>query len=1153
MTYSLRPLLQPITSTVSSTSSLKDAIALMAQQAFDLVLIQQGDRLEGFLTERDVVCACAQGIDLEHTPVERVMRSPPVSVSVEATPAQVYRVMQDQRVAQVVVIDGADRTLGTISQSSIVKVLNPAVIRHDLETTERSPQASPKLQMPQSRAVHPLLKSDYIELLNAIPVAICLSTLEEGRYVFLNRAFCQLVDYDRDELLNKTSYELDLWLEPIARSDLVAAVQEKSIISLEAQLQTKSQQVKSVSLSVSSISMHGESYLLTVMRDRKTVKLLEDALRSSEARSRAILTAIPDLMLLVDRDGKYLEIIRQSDSLHNLLDQLPETVNPFGQNAAALFSEDVAASLMAAIDQAIATGNVQSYEQRLLVRGKFQDEDVRVSPIDDHTVLVMIRDITDREQAVIELLKSQQRYARATHAAGVGVWEWDVLTNEMYVDPTLKNMLGYRDDEIRNHLDDWGTYVYEGDRAAVAEAVDQCLSQTTTIFRVEHRMCHRDGSLLWVLANGEATHDITGQVTRIIGTDTDINERKRLELSLRESESKLNDVLDNIGASVGHFRRYPDGTWSADYHSKGCEIIFGYLPEEFTVEVWFSGIVGDDWPELRTAIELAVEASNTLTVEYCFRRKDGALRWIEDTFTSHWSEVDQCWHVTAIGTDVSDRKRIEFSLKESERQFRAVFNSAFQFMGLFTPDGHYIDVNDTALEFGGCSRSEMIGTLVWDSPWLSAFPVTQAKIREGVARASQGKLVSVEIQALGHDGSVIDVDVSCKPLFDHEGTCYQILMEGREISELKRTAIDLEHQRNFLQQVINAIPSGVYVKDSEGRYLIANQATADIYGLQVADVIGKRDIDVGSDLNQWMQFQENNRQVMTQRQRQINADELIYNHRGEGHWYQTTICPFINEQEEVQGIIGTSINISDRKAIESELRRSLEEKSVLVAEIHHRVKNNLQVVDSLLNLQAMRIQDTSACTALINSGNRIRAMALVHEKLYQTDMGEGICLDSYLQELIRNIAHSVQLDETLVRFSYEVDPSIILTLDQAISCGLIFNEMFTNAVKHGISDCLDSLLGMSQLELSPAAIAIRLTQTITSKCCTIHLEVGNSGDTLPPGFSLGQSPQTMGVQLMQVLASQMGGEIAFKRGEMTWFCLSFENAVNTFDGKGSLQ
>lgn len=1147
MTPSLHPLIQPIASTISPTSSMQDAIALMAQQALDVVWVRQEDKVEGFLTERNVVCACAKGIELAHTPVQWVMRSPPIFVPADATAAQVYQVMQAQQVTQVVVVDDTDQPLGTVSQDSILQTLNPMMTGHDTETSRPSTQAP--LQDPlaqQNQEIEPLQRqgSDTkfdAELLNAIPLAICISTVEEGRFVFTNQPFCQMVGYTPDEMQNRTSDELGLWLEPIDRSDLVAVIQDQSMISIEAQLETKSKQVKIISLSVSSISIGGENYLLTVMRDIKGLKLIEEALWSSEARARAILTAIPDLMLLADRNGKYLEIIRQSDSLYNLLDQLPEAVNPFGQSAVDIMSEDVATRQMNAIAQAIATGNVQSYKQRLWVRGKVQHEDVRVSPIDDDTVLLIIRDITDREQAVIDLLRSQQRYKRATAAAGVGVWEWDVITNDMYIDPMLKAMLGYRDDEIKNHFDHWGNYVYEGDRPTVADAIERCLSNETSVFRVEHRMCHRDGTLRWVLAQGQVIHDVSGRVVRLVGTDNDISELKRLELSLRSSESKLNDVLDSIGASVGYFRCYPDGTWYADYHSKGSETIFGYIPEEFTADIWFSGIVTDNWPELQRTITAAVEASNPLTIEYCFRRKDGALRWIEDTLTSHWSETDQCWHVTAVGTDVSDRKRIEFSLKESEKQFRAVFNSAFQFMGLFTPEGSYIDINDTALQFCGCSRSELLETPLWESPRVAPFPDTVAKIRMAIATAAQGELMRVEIQAQGQDGAVIDVDVSFKPLLDLQGRCYQILMEGRDITERKRTAIGLEHQRNFLQQVINAVPSGLYVKDSEGRYLIANQATADIYGLPAADILGKRDIDVGSDLNQWIQFQENNRHVMTQRQSQINADELIYNHRGEGHWYQTMICPFVNLEGDVQGIIGTSIDIDDRKEAEAELRRSLDEKSVLVAEIHHRVKNNLQVIDSLLNLQAMRIEDTAARTALTNSGNRIRAMALVHEKLYQTEIGEGICLDSYLQELICTIVRSIELDETSVSLSYELDPSIVLTLDQAIPCGLVFNEMLTNAIKYGVSDHLGSMLEMQRFETPKAAIAIRLTQTKTFGKHTVYLEVGNSGDTLPSGFSLGQSHRTMGIQLMQVLASQLDGAITCERGEMTWFCLSFEH------------
>lgn len=1596
----LAPLIQPIALTVSSLTSLQDAIAQMDRQSLDTLLVWQGEKLEGFLTQRDIIRACAQSLDLTQTPVEQVMRSPVIVVSANASVDEVYQIMQAEQVTLVVVVNHADERLGVVSLKDVLATLDPVGMRRELEAMRQCSQAHQR-QSHLETLKRQRLEAEYAELLDAIPYGVCISTFETGHFLLVNDAFCSLSGYSGGELQGKTYKQLNLWLDPIERQNLVATLQEQSTISLKAQLRTKANQIKAMALSISLIHIHGKPHLLTVMQDVSDRQLIEEALRSSEARTRAILTAIPDLLLLLGHDGTYLEIVRQSDSLYNLLDQLPLHFNPFGQRVSDMLPTQVADRLMEALNHAIATGNVQSYEQRIIVRGRTQHEDIRVSPIDDHTVLVMIRDISDRkrsearqqaaeaalresearfqeiahtidqkffvrsattgqflyvspayekiwgrschslyrnpqswmeaihpddwaainasverqfqgqgfdasdtltrefriirpdgeqrwifaqislvrdalghparfiglaaditkrkqleltlqaseaklsdilDQAIaaiacfrvfpdkswqqdyysagaqkiygytadelmgdrslwisrvhpddrvrlilplfddfiagrspqvhyrfykkdgtlcwlasqytcrydetnrcwlvtavdidisasmlakqtaktgidrqaqtlhgasgkhscsvepaldippsqlteLALRNSQQRYVRATLAAKVGVWEWDVVTNEMYIDPTLKALLGYRDEDIRNHLDDWGSYVYECDRPLVAVAIEQCLQHETSIFRVEHRMRHKDGSLRWMLAQGEVLHDDAGEAERIIGTDTDITERKQLELSLKASEAKLSEVLNSIRASVGYFRRYPDGTWVADYHSRGSELIFGYLPEEFTAELWLQGIITSDWEKLDRQITEAIEACQSLTVEYRFQRPDGIVCWISDTLNSHWDENSQCWNVTIIGMDVSDRKVIEIALRNSEQQFRAVFNSAFQFMGLFTTAGIYIDVNDTTLEFTGCSRSDVVGLSVWDSPWFIPFPAAQAQLRESMAEAAQGKLVRLEIPALSRWGTVAEIDVSFKPLVDQQGNCYQILGEGRDITDLKRTAHHLEHQRNFLQQVINAIPSGVYVKDPNGRYLVVNQATANMYGRLVADLLGKRDIDFGADPNQWAQFQINNRQVMERRRSQVNTDEYICNHKGEGRWYQTTISPFIDSKGRVEGIIGASIDISDRKqlelalqtseaqlndilnsvgasvvcaqvfsdrtlrityrslgcalmtgysldelsnelylsrilpedlaaaqnavmdiafsessgtveyrflhkqgyirwisetftsrrddandcwvitgvgvdisdrkAAEAQLRRSLDEKSVLVAEIHHRVKNNLQVIDSLLSLQALRISDESARAALANSGDRIRSMAIVHEKLYQTNIGEGIRLDDYLQELIQNISLSVHLEDTGVVLNSALDSSIILNLDQAIPCGLIFNEMLTNAFKHGLSSNRSPLAAppqpadnelASQANLTPksATIEIHLTQQTQARSQMVWLRVGNPGNTLPSNFSLKSPNDTMGLQLMQVLASQIGGHISFERGDTTWFCLSFENAIS--QGLGS--
>jgi PAS domain S-box-containing protein len=172
------------------------------------------------------------------------------------------------------------------------------------------------------------------------------------------------------------------------------------------------------------------------------------------------------------------------------------------------------------------------------------------------TLLVVGRTIAlaiDNARQVEELRERDRRFAMATSAARIGVWDWRVATGEFYVDPNAKALLGYTDAEIPNDLPQWSAHVHPADRAAVEEAVRAHLDGQTPEFVCEHRMLHKDGTVRWVLARGHGLRDDRGEVVRLIGTDADITERKQLERERRELELQMlhAEKLRSLGVLAG--------------------------------------------------------------------------------------------------------------------------------------------------------------------------------------------------------------------------------------------------------------------------------------------------------------------------------------------------------------------------------------------------------------------------------------------------------------------------------------------------------------------------------------------------------------------------------------------------------------------------
>lgn len=212
--------------------------------------------------------------------------------------------------------------------------------------------------------------------------------------------------------------------------------------------------------------------------------------------------------------------------------------------------------------------------------------------------------------------------------------------------------------------------------------------------------------------------------------------------------------------------------------------------------------------------------------------------------------------------------------------------------------------------------------------------------------------------------------------------------------------------------------------------------------------------------------------------------------------------------------------VKRRSEAEKTLTASLEEKEVLLKEIHHRVKNNMQVISSLLNLQTGELQDDLARKLFEESQARIRSMSLVHEKLYESDDLASVDFNDYIDSLIRSIFRSYSTQAARVRLSTEID-TLSLPLDQAIPCGLIVNELVCNALKYAFDS------GEGQLE-------VRLKKT-DDGCLLV---VADDGPGLPSDFDLGTAT-SLGLRLVSTLAAQIDGDIDVDTGHGTRFQIAF--------------
>ncbi|HKR04084.1 MAG TPA: two-component regulator propeller domain-containing protein [Bacteroidia bacterium] len=256
-------------------------------------------------------------------------------------------------------------------------------------------------------------------------------------------------------------------------------------------------------------------------------------------------------------------------------------------------------------------------------------------------------------------------------------------------------------------------------------------------------------------------------------------------------------------------------------------------------------------------------------------------------------------------------------------------------------------------------------------------------------------------------------------------------------------------------------------------------------------------------------------------------ESVLNKKNGETAWVASTLNPIFNEEGRLRNIVIIDTDITLRKMMEEQIRESLEEKGLLLKEIHHRVKNNLQIIISLFNLQSNYITDNGAYKAFKEGQDRVKAMALIHERFYQSDGTSKINFDEYILRLAENLFLSLGKSQEQVALKIDSE-KISLDIDSAVPCGLILNELVSNSLKHAFPDEMSGtvFIGFHQIENDRCRLVIR-----------------DNGIGFPEDFDLTAS-DSLGMQLVLALADQLEGTIKLDKTNGTTFIIEFKKKTD---------
>jgi len=543
-----------------------------------------------------------------------------------------------------------------------------------------------------------------------------------------------------------------------------------------------------------------------------------------------------------------------------------------------------------------------------------------------------------------------------------------------------------------------------------------------------------------------------------------------------------------------------------DSWNRGAEKINGYSQQEILGQAY--GILFTTEERERNVPLTELEEARQHGVADDTRwlvRKNGEHYWAEGTLTAIHDDAGVVTGFAKITRDSTDRKQMQEALRQGEERLRIALHAAR--MGTWHWDirtnRDSLDDNLRAL-FG--LRPEQAPEKIEDF-YALLHPDDRSRVQAAFEKTRhEGVHLDTEFRVVRSDGSERWFIDQGEVIRDDAGEPRYMAGACVDITERKRAEQALqESEERFRLFVNNVHDYALFQMDTEGRIATWNSGAERVLGYTAEEIIGQpsRRIFVAEDIAAGVPERE--MQVAATLGRSM--DERWHLRKdGSRFWCNGVMTVMRDDAEKLRGFAKVMRDETARRTADQQLKNSLKEKEALLKEIHHRVKNNLQVITSLLSLQSGAVEDQNIREMFDEACNRVRSIGDIHELLYRSPDLAHVDFNTYLHQLAQNLLSFYRVDPNRIRL--DISSNVDLPLSQAIPCGLIVNELLTNSLKHGYPE--------------PKSGDIRVFLNCERDECV--LEVADNGVGFPQQFKVGQT-SSLGLQLVSVLARQLGGDL----------------------------
>ena len=521
------------------------------------------------------------------------------------------------------------------------------------------------------------------------------------------------------------------------------------------------------------------------------------------------------------------------------------------------------------------------------------------------------------EAARKELTFTAERLNLTLDGINDGVWDWNPQTNELYLSPRWKGILGYADEELPSAFETWERHVHPADKPHVLDILQKHFEAPNEGFDVEYRMLHKNGTWIWVQVRGRvAARDAAGRPQRMLGTQTDISARKTAEIALRASEARIRQIFEQADDAI--FVISADNRF-LNVNPRGLEMT-GYAREEF-LRLGVADILSDQ-ERARLAIEpVDIVSGKPHLVEWEYRRKDGSTFQAE--VSARRLDDQSC---LAIVRDLTERNRSHATIREYERRFRSTLENIHLLAVALDVHGSITFCNNFLLDLTGWRRDEVIG-----KNWFEFFLSDAADDRiSGLfqrAMATGAIPLHYENEILTRNRERLIVRWNNTVLHSPDGHVIGTVSLGEDVTESRRAQNALLQSEQRLRDLIDGLGPYMLVGllDTDGVVLEVNRPALAAADLNPDDVLGQRVEDT-----YWWTYSEAVRlQLRTAIARAARGEGSRYDVqvRAANDTFMTidfSVQPMRDAEGRVAALVASAIVISERKRAEEALRESEE-------------------------------------------------------------------------------------------------------------------------------------------------------------------------------------------------------------------------------------